>query len=314
MLHAVAGEEKPMSDLDRAKARMKLCGIGVRYIQAGDQAFWYCLPGSPAQEAGFLDGDLFISIDGEDASALAPKDILDKLRGNPESIVAVQVKRGDGFHKLSIKRTRFSLPVMILTGIDKGIGTIQLISFAKPGKKDHPIQVLDDLIQKHRIKALVIDANRFLGGNLTQINEFADALSDKDKRLYSTITAQSTKGREETLPEQVYMSTAERKWQLPVMVVTEPHTTEMGELLASALQSGNNRVVGVRTSGRAKNVMRSFDKDGNLKISGTQQYIKGDGTPLTGQGIIPDVEVTGSREQINRRAVAELEKSLSIRK
>jgi S1-C subfamily serine protease len=77
-------------------ATLELGGIGATLQPAGDGiAFGQVLPGDPAARAGLRGGDVIVRIDGESTQAMSIADALQRLRGEPGTVVGVTVKHPD---------------------------------------------------------------------------------------------------------------------------------------------------------------------------------------------------------------------------
>jgi protocatechuate 3,4-dioxygenase beta subunit len=83
----------------------ELSGIGANVGPAGNGiAFAGILPGDPAELAGLRPGDRIVRIDGEEIAGFSIEDAIQRLRGDPGTVVGITVERDGATMELTITR------------------------------------------------------------------------------------------------------------------------------------------------------------------------------------------------------------------
>ena len=92
----VASGATTTKDLTLTKGNgVELTGIGANLRVGGNGVtFGGVVPGNPAALAGLRAGDRIVSIDGEEIAGLSLADAIQRLRGDPGTVVGVTVERG----------------------------------------------------------------------------------------------------------------------------------------------------------------------------------------------------------------------------
>ncbi|MEO7112295.1 MAG: carboxypeptidase regulatory-like domain-containing protein [Polyangiaceae bacterium] len=93
-------------DLTLAKGSgFELSGIGANLSQVGNGiGFAGVLPGDPADGVGLHPGDRILRIDGEEIAGLSVEDAIQRLRGEPGTVVGITVERGGETLDVAITR------------------------------------------------------------------------------------------------------------------------------------------------------------------------------------------------------------------
>ena len=261
----------------------KISGIGV--LIAPDQitglmSLSYVVPGTPADRAGLLSGDILYAIDGTSTKGLTIESTSKLLRGRAGTIVHLDVDRsGERIHAFDITRSEIQPPTVIGKMLPDSIGYIIVIAFGK----DTPAQFDQALRRLRDAKALVIDLRNDGGGYVDSALEMASRFIAN----HPLLTVQ-----QRGLPDTTIPAGDDVAVNVPVTMLVNKGTASASEIMAGAMQDdGIAALVGTRTFG--KGVMQTLTPlpDGAaIKIT-TAHYLTPRHHDINLRGIDPDVQI-----------------------
>lgn len=290
----------------------KISGIGV--LIAPDQAtglmsLSYVVPGTPADKAGLLAGDILYAIDGASTKGLTIENTSKLLRGRAGTSVHLDIDRaGERQKPVDIIRSEIQPPTVVAKMLPDRIGYIYVIAFGKetPGQFDLALRRL------HDAKALVIDLRNDGGGYVDSALE----MSSRFIANHPLLTVQQRGVPDTTIP-----AGDEASVSVPVTMLVNKSTASASEIMAGAMQDdGIAALVGTRTFG--KGVMQTLTPlaDGAaIKIT-TAHYLTPRRHDINLRGIDPDVQIEEpndsrfgeiARDPQLRAAIAFLQKKIA---
>ncbi len=274
-------------------------GIGV-YIQqipaangnGNDTVIEATLPNSPAQKAGLLPGDVFLTIDGQDATNKDPGQIQQLIAGKKGTPVTITVQRAGKPQPLSFTITRGDITAKIVNTFlfADGIAYVQITGFDDGTTKE----LTDDLktLQRQGMKAVILDL-RDNGGGLVD-----EALGVAGDFLPNGATVLYEKDRSGNLtPDKVDDKSSPAPGlhlSIPMVVLVNGGTASASEIVTGALQDDRHiQAIGERTFG-TDTVLGTFDlSDGSELLLAIKQYLTPDKRQYKpGLGLTPDQTVT----------------------
>ncbi|MEN6521501.1 MAG: S41 family peptidase [Armatimonadota bacterium] len=285
------------------------------------------LPGSPAEKAGLLSGDVITRIDGKAVLPYDPFQRVEKyvkLIKNGKmtdqefrkqlEIENDRLKDGIGFHKvidmlssngvkeyvLTVARPKVASPVKIKVAlgetvvdpvterlINHSVGYIDLNLIIKPAESEFNNAIAG--FKKQGVKKIVIDLRDSPGGSLESAQAIAGNLIPK--KPLSIL--QLLKGKRRTLSANA--APAGGQWTGQTVVLVNSGTTGLSEVLAAAVHDGAGaKLVGSKTFG--SNFQQTFLKlaDGSAVSMTTGKYLTPRGVDFRNKGLAADVTVSGS--------------------
>ena len=291
------------------------------------------LPGTPAEQAGIITGDLIVTIEGKSTQGATSEEALKLLRGPAGTTVRITIERPGLTERLPftlVRRTIEVNPVQHALLIRDSIGYVNLTVFSAAAAHDL-VQAIDSL-RGAGARSLVFDLRGDPGGLLDQGVDVADLFLDANQPIVAT------RGR---LPEETrsFADHAPQRWpEMPIVVLTDSASASASEIVAGALQDHDRAViVGTATYGKGS-AQRVYRLDqGALKVTTALWYTpsgrsinrprraaseeldddgpRADSTPprptfrtdagrtvLGGGGIVPDIEVANRRISAADRA------------
>jgi carboxyl-terminal processing protease len=270
---------------ERRASRDGFGGIGVTLDTEGDGIrVVQIMPETPAAEAGLQVDDRILAIDGVETTALTREEVVRRLRGPNESLIALAVTRAPSPKRLNFSMRRAHIvPPTVTLREENGIAHLRLSGF---NQQTAP-SVADLLQQAHRdmgasLRGLILDLRGNPGGLLDQSVEVASLFLD-------ATPVSSTIGR---VPESIqYFAAPHRDVErLPMVVLVNGGSASASEIVAAALQdTGRAVVVGTASFGKGtvQNVQR-LSNDAEMTVTWARLLTPG-GYVLHEHGVVPTV-------------------------
>ncbi len=287
----------------------EIFGIGViisQDINTGILTFNTVYKDSPAEKAGFQEGDILYQVEGEDIVGEDLDTVVSKIRGEKGTSVELTVLRGEKAEEYTAKVTRDKIQIQTVSHEMKAdsIGYIYISSFDEVTYQQFEKAIQD--LKALGMKGLVIDVRSNPGGQLNTVCDMLDLLLPEGV-IVST--------KEKNGKEEVIRSDAEQLIQLPMCVLVDGNSASASEVFAGAIQDyGIGKIVGTKTYGKGivQQIFPMPDGSGvKLTIS---EYFTPNGRNIHGKGIVPNVEVAFEYDEANPEYDNQLEKALEILK
>ena len=271
-----------------SEARGHYGGVGLE-VSLVDQYFTVIrtLPRTPAESAGVEPGDRLTAVDAESLRGKRIGDVIQMLRGAPETDVVLEVKRGVQRRSLRIRRQRIDTISVEGEKVEQSIGVIRISLFTDKTADEvkNTLVTLDG--GSEPLKGLILDLRNNPGGLLTSAVEVADLfLSDG--------LIVRTQGRSPESNSRYEATVGDVVRDLPIAILTDGATASAAEVVTGALQDARRAVViGSTTYGKGS-VQTLFGIEGRrgIKLT-TARYYTPSGKVIDGKGIEPDVDWTG---------------------
>ena len=262
-------------------------GIGAEVTARGGQILIQApLPGSPAEGAGLLPGDVILAVDGDSIVGLTILEAVSAIRGPAGSTVILSILRVGSPEPFDVSVTRDTITLSSVAShtVDGSphIGYIRLSAYesATPGQLREALASLG----AGGAEALVLDL-RNNGGGLVDAgvgvaSEFLDggvvvSLVDSDG---VQVDFEASDGGSAVA--------------LPMAVLVNAFTASAAEFTTGALQDyGRATIVGSRTFGKGSvGTLYSLANGGGLSLI-TGRWLTPNGRLIEGEGLEPDVAV-----------------------
>jgi carboxyl-terminal processing protease len=269
-------------------------GIGVRLGRdAEGNHVLFPFPDSPAEQAGIIEGDRLIAVEGTVVSANTPVETIQAaLRGPVGEWVQIEISRPPDFleQKIKIKRSEIPLP-SVTWHIDPdqprlGVIEVNVIASSTP---DEVKSAVADMAGRGA-EAFILDLRDNYGGLLTAGVDTARLFLREGEILQQQYRDQDIEKFRVEKPGELV--------DIPLAILVNQNTASAAEIIAGALQANKRaELIGMPTYGK-DSIQLVFDlSDGSsLHVTAAQWWIPGLDQPLS-NGLQPDVMVEPSSNE-----------------
>lgn len=261
---------------------------------------------TPAYKAGVKAGDEIIEIDDEAVSKFKSPDAVDRMRGDPGSVMKLTVTRKGVKEPIKFKMIREIVKVKSVRGQMLGDSTLyaRISSF-----QENTADELEGIIQKNdpsKIKGMILDLRDNPGGLLDQ------AVAVTDLFIESGIIV-STVGRDKDKVEREFARKRGTIATFPMVVLVNGGSASASEIVAGALQDHERALlVGTTTFGKGSvQTLLSLPDGSGLKLTVARYYTPKDRS-IQAKGIRPDVVVT-DKNSVERENGGETRKESDLK-
>lgn len=242
------------------------------------------LPGSPAEEAGILPGDIIVQVGGKDITDLSQAEIINQVRGPAGTAVRLGILR-DGepdMIEITVIRERIVLPIVESRMLDNNVGYIRLSQFTL----ESATELRDTLLEMdaNNLNGLVLDLRDNPGGYLDSSLEVIRLFIDE-----GVILIEQLPGEEERVFEANSTAVAP---DVPLAVLVNAGSASASELVAGSFRDLDRAViVGVTTFGKGTvQIINPLSNGGAVRVS-IARWVTPDGNSVDETGLEPDVVV-----------------------
>jgi carboxyl-terminal processing protease len=210
---------------------------------------------------------------------------VDKLRGPPNTMVRLTIKREGDASPIKLTLTREIIHMEVVKARRDGdIGYVRLSVFNDDTDRDLRA-ALAGFRKSGKLSGLVLDLRNNPGGLLDQAVAVADDFLNSGEIV-------STRGRLADDDHAWYAKAGDLGAGLPIVVLINNGSASASEIVAGALQDNHRAVLlGTRSFGKGSvQTLYPLDTEGAIRLT-TARYFTPDGRSIQGEGIIPDVVI-----------------------
>lgn len=271
------------------------------------------LDDSPAKKAGILAKDLILEIDGKSTDGIGVEEAVNRIRGKKGTKVVLKIfreGRNEPFDvsiirdKIEMKSLKLSFREIIQNGENKTVAVIRLIRF---GDDTKPLfeQAVNEILTKNASK-VILDLRNNPGGYLQTAVDLASFWLEEDK----LVVKEQKKGEE---GNKYFSSGDGRLKSIDTIVLVNGGSASASEILAGALHDyGLVKLIGEKTFGKGS-VQELIDLKNGTGVKVTvAKWITPSGKNLNKDGLVPDIEVKLSEEDIKAEKDPQMERALEV--
>lgn len=262
-------------------------GIGMDLLQSKAGQL-LCLPfaGTPAAEAGILQGEILVSVDEEPVEGIPLQLLEDRIRGNTNSVIRLEIESPQGVvRKVALKRAPISRPSVEIFYDDEGASKFARLHIYRFGAQTlHELTLCLEAVPQDT--PIILDLRGNVGGSLEAMRQCAELFLGPNTLLYSLKNAQNKKT--------VFKTSAQgRKTSRPVLIWQDRFTASAAEVFCAALRQNDKAILlGQKSFGKGLVQSVFSTQHGGLLILTTNELIMPNGKPYNDIGIEPDLLVT----------------------
>ena len=286
-------------------------GIGIYMIvnyEEGTIEVVEPMENSPALEAGMQEGDMIISVNGEELTPENVRDLSNDIKGEEGTTVKLGIKRGEETLEIEVERRRIEVSHIESRMLENNIAYIQVLDFDGGTAKEFKENYED--LKEQGATSLIIDIRGNGGGVVDEAIDMLEMICDKD----STLLIETDKNGN----EEIIKSEENPIIDVPVIVLLNGNSASASEIFAGALKDNEKAtILGTKTYGKGviQTLLRLPDGSG-LKMT-TEEYCTPNRNKINKIGIEPNItvelpenieEVTEENDTQLQRAIEELTK------
>jgi len=243
------------------------------------------LPGSPAQKAGLLPGDLIIAVGGEDMKGVDYFVVISKVRGPAGSTAHMQIRREGQTDPLTfdVVRAKINLPSVESEMRPDGVAYVKVNEFGD--KTTAELKAALKELLAHNPAGLVLDLRGNPGGYLNTAIEVVSQFIPEGVVMREKFGD----GR-----EQIYEALGGGlATQVALVVLIDHGSASASEIVAGAVQDrGRGTLVGETSYGKGsvQNWHPLRGDNGAVRVT-IARWLTPEGRSISGQGITPELAV-----------------------
>ena len=242
--------------------------------------------GSPAAGADILPGDYIEYVNELNAASATYDELVDEIKGKVGTKVKIgliRFKEGNDYEEIELEIERKKIDINPITSevYENNIGYIKMTSFDEVSYDEFKTKY-EELINKKKVKGLIIDLRNNPGGILDICTKITDLIVPEGKIVYTL-----DKNNNE---EAIYSD--KKQIEIPLIVLVNEGSASASEVFTGAVKDYEvGKVIGTKTYG--KGVVQTLKALGDgtyIKLT-TSEYFSPKGNKINGVGIEPDIVV-----------------------
>ena len=279
-------------------------GIGVEMgLRDGYVRVLRVLPDNPALRAGIMPGDIFYKVDGEEVYMMSSSEIKKRLVGEAGTKVKVTVVRDGKELDFDLVREEINNVSEYVT-YDGDTAIITVLRFdTDTGTK---VQEEAAKFAEKGVKKVILDLRGNGGGYVAAARDLLSLWLDNQKILtqeskHFGTESTSTSGGKALLKD------------MKTIILVNKSTASASEITAAALKEyGKATIVGEQTYGKGV-VQKLYNlSDGGLLKVTIAEWLTPDGNSINENGVVPDVAVERTSEDINKMRDPQMDKAKAL--
>ena len=258
-------------------------GIGVSYFDNnGTFIIERVFIDSPAERAGVQPGDIIHSVDGVSTLGLTSDEIVDRVRGEENSIVKIEFLRGQDIVALDITRGIIANTAFGKM-LENDVAFLEIYQFGTSTATE--VKQYLEVFKQANAKKIIIDLRDNGGGYLTSLEDVGSMFVPKDGILI----------KQELTSGDALVSKSTGNIILPfeeILILVNENTASAAEVFAIAVEENiGSTIVGVLTYGKGTVQQQRPFSDGSALKYTVAEWFSPLGNKINGVGITPDVIV-----------------------
>ena len=243
--------------------------------------------GGAAYDAGVLPGDVIVSVDGEDIEFLPYSEAVPMIRGEPGTVVTLEVRRQGkaALLKFELARRHLSVPNVTYENMGNGVGLITISRFESIADFFAFSDIYSGIPYGGDVKSVIIDLRGNPGGDLSvMFNMLNHIIRDRNIPILELVNSSE---------EEIFFSSGAGVWTPNrLLILVDEYSASAAEIFAGSLQTlGLAEVVGQTTYGKGRSQYHFRLDDESVAIITAYEVLLPYGRAYDGVGITPDYEV-----------------------
>lgn len=267
------------------------------------------LKGTPAERSGILAGDKILKIGTAVTSGMSVDEAIKLIKGKKGTQVVFTIQREEGNpFEVKVVRDIINIPTITTKQLENGVFLIQLYSFTGDSPKLFRKALREFMLSKS--DKLILDLRGNPGGYLNAAVDMASWFLPQGKVIVREDFGGDKK--EEVTKSKGYDIFTDK---LKFVILIDGGSASASEILAGALHEyGKATLVGEKSFGKGSvQELVEITPETSLKVT-IARWLTPKGVSISDNGIMPDVVVPLSEQDIKDKKDTQLEKALELLK
>ena len=261
------------------------------------------LEGTPAQLAGLMNGDIFVTVDGQEVTGMNQTELAVLVRGPAGTSVEITVRRGTEMLDFTVERAHIIIPNVEYEVLDGNYGYVKLNQFTAEARAD-----LDDAfatLDVNSLNGLVLDFRDNPGGLLSSAIDIASAFVEEGTVVIEDF---GDDGSQTFTANGSFAGIT-----VPIVLLVNESSASASELVAGALQdTGAATIIGETTLGKGTvQTWHPLINGGGVRLT-IARWLTPSGRWIHEQGIEPDITIEWTPTSYNDPNDPQLAEALSF--
>lgn len=274
-------------------AKQEYTGVGIEVSHfSGRHIISKVIEGGAAAEAGVMEGDFIVGVEGKDVRDEPLSAVVDRIRGPAGTEVSIAFERISEGKTLGFELERRPLvldSVVDVEMLSEAVGSVRIRQFTAAAVEEL-VAAMGEL-KERGMRALILDVRGNPGGRLDGAAAIAELFLEPGREI---VKVRSRRGLEDVFEAR------ERAGGFagPLAVLIDGRSASASEIMAGALRDHSRAVlIGERTFGKGSvQSVYGFSGGFGLKLT-SARYVLPDGRAINGEGVEPDIEASIDRDE-----------------
>ncbi len=265
-------------------------GIGVTIsMTVNGYVIMSAIPGSPAEKAGIMAGDVLVAVDDVNIEQNDFADVKNRITGKEGTSVKITVKRGAGFETFTVLRAALEAETVTYEIMD-GVGYISLTGFNANSEKD--VKEALDFFTENGVENVIMDLRNNPGGELNAALGVCRLFTPKG--VIMRVEYANSK------QNQLYYNEEDHAGKFGLVVLINGGSASASELFAGAIQdTSSGTIIGMPSFGKGTvQTLLPLITGGGIRLT-IAEYKTAGGRSIHHKGIMPDIAVRNTKKVID---------------
>lgn len=268
-------------------ANQEYVGVGIEVSEfSGRVTIAQVFEQGSAETAGILSGDYIVGVDGENTRGETLSEVVNRIRGEPGTLVTIEIERPINHYILSFELERMEIALDAVVDVEMqtdSIGYLKVLQFTENTDAEM-VTAIDQLVGQG-MRHLILDLRGNPGGRLDTAARMAEVFLNEGQTIF---TVQSRRGVKDVFNARG----SKQPFYGELAILIDGFSASASEILAGALRDhGRALLIGRKSYGKGSvQSVIGFPGGDGLKLT-SARYVLPNGEAINGTGVYPDITI-----------------------